>query len=155
MEYSIDARFVNNQLGIRIHFLTTINASDYDEALLFQEELLAGFHRMKWEDSFVAQIENLDNNEQLRNLKYEEMDQLALDSDNTLIVEQFFLDDPDQSKSVIENYIQNVQKEGKHDMKYSSRKYEIPIRVKDLNTGKRITGEFSCLRIEQLIPKSL
>ncbi|MBI3237671.1 MAG: hypothetical protein HYZ43_02315 [Flavobacteriia bacterium] len=154
MEYSIEARFLNKQLEISIYFLTIINAVDTDEAHLFQDELLAGFHRMKWEETFVAPIKEL-YNEQLRISKYVEMDQLALDSDEILEVDQFFFSDPDQSKSVMENYIQKVKKQGKNNVKYSSQHYKIPIRVEDLNTGRRITGEFSYLRIEHLAPKLL
>lgn len=153
MEYSIDARFENKGLGIRIHFLTTINVTDEMEADLFHDELLSGFRRMKWEQ-FHTSLLRIDNNESLKNEKYEELNQIEAKSDNILRIEQYLLENPDQNLSLSENLIKKLKEEGESNSKAFWRNFNIPIEIKDTCTGQKITGEFYYLKIEQLIPKS-
>lgn len=153
MEYSIDARFENKGLGIKIHFLTMINVTDEIEADLFHDELLSGFRRMKWEE-FHTSLLRIDNNETLRNQKYEELNEIELKTDNILRIEQYLLENPDQTKSLTENLIKKLKEEGESSSKVLWRNYNIPIEIRESYSGKRITGEYYYLKIEHLIHKS-
>ncbi len=154
MEYSINARFENKGLGIKIHFLTMINVTDEIEADLFHDELLSGFRRMKWEE-FHTSLLRIDNNETIRNQKYEELNQIETKSDTTLRIEQYLLENPDQTKSLAENLVKKLKEEGEASSKAFWRNFNIPIEIRDSSSGRKITGEFYYLKIEHLIPKSV
>lgn len=70
----------------------------------------------------------------------------------SISIEQFIIENPDQSKSLIENLTDRLLN-GENSTAIIGKKYNIPVRVMDKETRNPIKGDIYYFGIEQLIKK--
>ncbi|MFI1770259.1 hypothetical protein [Thalassobellus citreus] len=151
MEFILDVRFEDNNYNAIIHLVTTLTANSEQEAQLFINELTESFKR---KDILVLNgtFNRIDNNPIFRERQYEYYQFCKSKATATIGIEQFFLENPDQTKSLVENLTEKLLK-GENSTAKIGNEYKIPVRVIDKETRNPINGEFYFMNIEHLIPK--
>lgn len=152
MEYLIDIRFEDKGYQAMIHFVATFSAKDSSEARIFYDELIESFNRKKV-ILFSSTYYRIDHDLELRDRTYEYVEFHKNRSTASIQIEQFYLENPDQTKSLIENLTENLLEGGDGKASIGS-KYNIPVRVLDSKTRNPITGDFFYFTTEHLIPTS-
>lgn len=151
MEFLIDLRFEDKEYRAIVHFVATFLAKDEDEARLFVDELIAGFKR-RGVVIFPSTYKRIDNDLELRERSYE-YHQFCLSRATAHIeIEQFYLENPDQNKSLWDNLLEKFFA-GENSTASIGRKHNIPVRVMDKETRNPILDEFYYFTVEHLIQK--
>lgn len=151
MEFLLEVRFEDKGYNASVHFVTTFTANDEEEAKLFLQELRAGLQRRDLK-IYSVNYSRIDDNPGLRIslLRYYEFHKAI--STATIQIEQFKLENPDQTKNLSENLIEKLFN-GENSTALIGKKYNLPIRVVDKETKSPLRGEIYYLNIEHLIPK--
>lgn len=152
MEFLLDIRFEDKGYQAMVHFVATFSAKDNSEAQIFYHELIESFNRRKVV-LFSSTYYRIDHDPELRDRTYEYVEFQRNRSTASIQIEQFYLENPDQTKSLIENLVENLF-EGGDGTASIGRKYNIPVRVLDSKTRNPITSDFFYFTTEHLIPKS-
>lgn len=152
MEFIIDLKFEDKNYNAIVHFVTTFIAKDNNEAKMFFDELVAGFLRKGVKLYPTSTYSRIDDSPESKKSSYEYYDFYLNNATASIPVEQFFLEDPDQNKSLIENLTSKVLT-GQDSTAIIGQKYQIPVRVTDKETRNIIKGEFYYFYIEHLLPK--
>jgi hypothetical protein len=152
MEYILEIRFDDNNYNAIIHFVTTFTAKSDQEAKLLVDELVDGFNRRKVM-VLSGTYTRIDNNPELRERQYEFYNFYISRATATIQIEQFVLENPDQTKSLVEN-LTNRFFNGENSTALIGKKYNIPVRVMDKKTRNPITADIFYCNIEHLIPKA-
>ncbi len=152
MEYSIELRFEDKNYNAVIHFFSTFTANDDNEAELFCTEIKAGLLRQGVQ---VFQLTNLriGDNPILKERMYEYHNFFLTRATASIKIDQFYVENPDQKKSLYENLTEKLFS-GEDSTANIGRKFDIPVRVLDKDTRNPIAGEFYYFFIEHLIPKT-
>lgn len=151
MEYLIDLQYEDKVYNALIHFVATFHVKCESEAKDFITELISGFTR-KGVIVFTHSCNRIDIDPTLRERSYEYCNYIKQRATASINIEQFFLEAPDQTKSLSENLIENLFN-GKDSLAKIGNTYDIPVRVQDKKTRNPIKGEFYYFTIEHLIPK--
>lgn len=151
MEYLIDLKFEDNGYNATIHFVATFLVKDENEAKLFYNELIAGFKR-RGVVIFYSHCYRIDNNLHLKERSYEYYKFCQKRATDSIQIEQFYVENPDQDKSLYENLLKKFFA-GENSTANIGKKHNIPVRVIDKETRNPIEGEFYYFTIEHLIPK--
>ena len=153
MEFIIDVRFEDNNYNAVIHLVTTLTANSKAEAKLFVDELMEGFRR---QNIIVlnGNYKRIDHDPELMERQYEYYQFCKLRATATIEIEQFIFENPDQTKSLVDNLTNRIVN-GENSTAQIGNKYKIPIRVTDKETRNPIDGEFYFMNIEHLIPKKM
>lgn len=150
MEFILDIRFEDINYNAIVHFITTLEVDSEDKAELFKNELIEGFKR-KGVYVLFGTFHRLDNNPDLRNSQYEYYRFYMSRATATVKIEQFVLENPNQSESLIENLTSKFFN-GEKSTAVIGNEYNIPVRVMDKATRNPIDGDFYYSTIEHLIP---
>jgi len=152
MEYIIEIKFEDKGYNALIHFVSTFVANSEKEARLLVDELVEGFKR---NETFVlsGQYIRIDNNEKQRERQLEYFEFCKARATASIEIEQFLLNKPDQTKTLIDNLTEQFFK-GENATAKIGNKYKIPVRVTDKKTRNPISGEFFYYSVEHLIPKN-
>jgi hypothetical protein len=150
MEYLIDLRFEDKSYNALVHFVATFKVKNVNEASDFVNELLSGFNRRNV-IVFSSNYHQIDNDPILRQRSYEYSQFCQKQATASIQIEQFILEDPDQTKSLADNLIEKLFNGEKSTAKIGA-EYNIPVRVLDKKTRNPISGEFYYFTIEHLIP---
>jgi hypothetical protein len=100
---------------------------------------------------YSVDYSRIDNNSELRLSKLRYHEYCKTIATATINIEQFKLENPDQTKTLSENLIEKVLN-GENSTAQIGRTYNLPIRVLD-KKGKSIRGDIYYLNLEHLIPK--
>ena len=151
MDYLIDLRFEDQGYNAIIHFVTTLTTKNEEDARTFFDELLSGINRR---NVFLLyhSFFRIDNDPILRERSYEYFNFCISRATASIQIDQFILEDPDQSKSLTENMI-NKFFSGENSTATFGKKYNIPVRVLEKGNRNPISGDFYYFAIEQLIPR--
>lgn len=152
MLFLLDIRFEDVGYNALVHLVTTIEANSYHERDLFYNELKAGLLRtgvIILADSCIQ----IDSDPLLYQRQMEYQAFCVKNSTATIMIEQFQLEKPDQSKNLWDNLLSKMFN-GEESTASIGRKYNIPVRVRDKETRNPITHEVYYFGIEHLIPKS-
>lgn len=152
MEYSIEIKFEDANYNAVIHFLTTFIANDDNDAELFCNEIENGLKR-QGVVIFYLTYHRIGDNPELKERIYEYHNFFLARATASIEIEQFFIEDPDQKKSLYQNLVDKLFN-GEVSTANIGRKYNIPVRVQDKNTRNPIAGDFYYFSIEHLIPKN-
>ena len=151
MEYLFDLRFEDPAYNAVIHFATTLVVRDETEANLFFNELIAGFRR-KGIMLFTYSFYRIDHDDFTRQRTYEYLTFCRSIATAQVQVEQFVLENPDQTKSLADNMIDKFFK-GENSTANIGKKLNVPVKVFDKQTKNPIANEFFYFSIEHLIPR--
>lgn len=151
MDYLIDLRFEDNGYNAIIHFVTTFNVANEADAQTFYNELLSSFRRRNVL-LLNSNCYRIDDNPILRERSYEYSNFCRSRATASIQIDQFFLNDPDQTKSLTENLIEKFFN-GENSTAIIGRKHNIPVRVFEKDNRNPISGEFYYFSIEHLIPR--
>ncbi len=152
MEYIIEIKFEDKGYNALIHFVSTFVVNSEEEASLLVNELVEGFKR---NGTFVlsGQCIRIDNDEIQRERQLEYFEFCKDRATASIEIEQFLLNNPDQTKTLIDNLTEQFFK-GEKATANIGNKYKIPVRVTDKKTRNPISGEFFYYSVEHLIPKN-
>jgi hypothetical protein len=105
MEYLIDLKFEDKNYDALVHFVATFVVIEPQEAKIFVDELYAAFERKNIKINIVRYY-RIDNNPELfqRSKDYHNFQNSI--STATIQIEQFHIDNPDQTKTLIENMME-------------------------------------------------
>ena len=151
MEYLIDLKFEDLGYNALIHFVTTLKVNKESEAIVFFDELVSGFTR-KGVIIFTHSYKRIDLDPEIRERSYAYCNFCEKQATASIKIEQFFLDEPDQTKSLTDNLIEKILN-GQNSTARIGKKYEIPVKASNKKTGNPITGEIYYFSIEHLIPR--
>jgi len=152
MEFIIDLRFEDKNYSALVHFVATFVANDNNEAKLFYDELVAGFKR-EGATFFTAHYYRIDNDQELKERTYEYCEFCRKTATASIQIEQFLVENPDQTKSLADNLTQKLFN-GQKATALIGKEYNIPVKVLDKATRNPISGEFYYFTVEHLIPKA-
>lgn len=152
MEFIIDLKFEDINYNAIVHFVSPFYAENDKEAHLFFDELIAGFRRKGITRFFPSTYYRIDDDPEHKERSYEYYEFCKRIATTSLSIEQFYLKNLDQNKSLIENLTENFFT-GENSTASIGRKYNIPVRVQDKQTRNEIIGELYYFSIEHLIPK--
>jgi hypothetical protein len=152
MEFLIDLRFEDKMYNALIHFVATFKVKDQAEAKIFVDELLAGFQRRKIV-IYTIHYYRIDHDEEFRSQKYDYCEYIKSKATAKIQIEQFFVENPDQNKSLVENLMQKFF-EGENSIARIGNKYNLPVIARDLKTRNPIPADFYYFTLEHLIPKN-
>jgi hypothetical protein len=151
MEYLIDLQYEDIGYNALIHFVATFRVNNDNEAKDFINELIAGFSR-RGVIVFTHTCNRIDLDPVMRERSYEYCKYIQQRATAFIKIEQFFLESPNQTKSLSENLIDNLLN-GNDSMANIGKTFNIPVRVSNKKTRNPIQGEFYYFTIEHLIPK--
>lgn len=151
MEYLIEIKYVDVNYNANIHFLTTFNAVDENDALLFYNETISAFSRNKVKIQY-ANYERIDNDPEKKAQFLLRHNQFLQKVNDHVEIEQFFIKDPDQNMSLWENLLKQYKDGDKNANAYEGRKHQIPVNVIDRATFKP-TYDVYYFSVQHLIPK--
>ena len=151
MEYILEIRFDDNNYNAIIHFVTTFTAKSEQEAKFLVDELVEGFNRRNVIVLSGTYI-RIDNNLALRERQYEFYNFCISRATANIQIEQFVLENPDQTKSLVENLTERLFS-GEDSTALIGKKYNISVRVMDKKTRNPISADIFYCNIEHLIPK--
>lgn len=151
MEYLIDLKFEDKNYDALVHFVATFVVIEPQEAKIFVDELYAAFERKNIKINIVRYY-RIDNNPELfqRSKDYHNFQNSI--STATIQIEQFHIDNPDQTKTLIENMMEKYFS-GKDSTTLIGEKYNIPVRVLDKESRNSLTNDIYYFSVEHLIPK--
>lgn len=151
MEYLIDLNFEDKHYDALVHFVATFNVDDEQEAKIFIEELSSAFERRNVKIKLLRYY-RIDNDATLlkRSREYYEFSKSI--STASIQIEQFFLENPDQTKTLVENMMEKFFS-GNDSTATIGAKYNLPVRVLDKETRNALTSDIYYFTIEHLIPK--
>lgn len=152
MEFLIDLKFEDNNYSAIVHFVTTFTVKDNNDAKLFFNELVAGFVRKDVKLYPTSTYYRIDDDLELKERSYEYYDFCIKRATASIPVEQFFIENPNQNISLVDNLTSKVLT-GQNSTAIIGPKFQIPVRVIDKETRNAIKGEFYYFSIEHLIPK--
>ena len=152
MEYLIDLKFEDTNYDALVHFVATFTVNDTIEAKLFADEFKAAFERKKVKINLMRYY-RIDNDEELleRSINYYEFCKSLCTA--SINIEQFLLETPDQTKTLVENMMGNFFS-GKDSTAIIGKKYNFPVRVLDKESRNSLTNDIYYFAIEHLIPKA-
>lgn len=151
MEYLLDVRFEDKNYNAVIHLVTTLTAQSDEEAQVFVNELIEGFKRKKI-TVLHGSYTRIDHDPEFRKSQYEYYKFCLRRATATVKIEQFIFENPDQTKSLVDNLTERLMN-GENSTAKIGKEYNIPIRVTEKETRNQIEGEFFFQNIEHLIPK--
>ncbi|MHA8068815.1 hypothetical protein ACS6L2_05975 [Aquirufa ecclesiirivi] len=151
MEFLIDLRFEDKGYNAIVHFVATFISKDENEAMLFYNDLKAGFKRCGGV-ILLASCYRIDNDKKLKDRSFEYYQFCQNRATATVEITQFILDNPDQNKTLVDNLTERLF-QGKFSTAQLGNKYKIPVRVMDKETRNPISGELYYFTLEHLIPK--
>ena len=151
MEYILEIRFDANNYNAIVHFVTTFTAKSEQEAKFLVDELVKGFNRRSV-IVLSGTCTRIDNNAELRERQYEFYNFYISRATANIQIEQFVLENPDQTKSLVENLTERLFN-GEDSTALIGKKYNIPVRVMDKKTRNPISADIFYCNIEHLIPK--
>ena len=149
MEYFLDMKFEDISYNAIVHVTIIIPVMNENDAKLFKEQILAAFKRKEviiLNLSFYRILEQTEWRESI--IRYHEFS-LRMASAK-IEIDKFYLDNPDQSKTLCENLIEKLF-QGEKATAIIGQKYNIPVRVIDKVTKNIISDELYYFSIEQLI----
>ncbi len=152
MEYIVELRFEDRGYNAVVHFMATFVVQSERDAQLFVDELIAGIKRNGITIFFYVQYNRLDNNPQLKARMYEYYQFYKSRATASIKIEQYLLENPDQTKSLAEN-LSDCFFNGEDCTAMVGPKYNIPVRVTDKSTGNTIAADIFYSTVEHLIPK--
>jgi len=151
MEYILEIRFDDKHYNAIIHFISTFNVESEEDANLFLNELFEGFQR-KGALVLHYTCNRIDNNLELKERQYEYLNFCLSRATASIEVEQFIVENPDQTKSLAENLTEKLFS-GEYSTAKIGNKYNIPVRVMEKGSSNPISSELFYYTIEHLIPK--
>lgn len=151
MEFYLDIRFEDPHYQANVTLITTFVTKDEEEAKLFFEEFVSAFQRRKAKFMY-ANYFRIDQDEISLEKGYEAYKFHLSKSTQSIKVEQFFVESPDQSKSLISNLMDKYFKNEDSTAKIG-REFNLPADVRDKTTGQKVRDEIFYYSIEHLIPK--
>lgn len=150
MEYLIDLKFEDRMYNAIVHFVATFTVKNEYLAESFIKELDAGFKR-KGVVLFPSTYYRIDNDQTLKERSYAYYQFCKNKATAFVDIEQFFLENPDQGKSLVENLTDRLFL-GENSTALIGEKCKIPVRVYNKNTYNPIDAELYYFSIEHLIP---
>jgi hypothetical protein len=151
MEYLIDLKFEDPHYNALVHFVATFTVKNANEARAFIDELIAGFKRKNVE-VYPSRYYRIDNDLALRKRSYEYYNFFRSISTASVEIEQFFIEEPNQTKSLIENLTEKFFG-GEDSIANIGEKYNLPVRVLDKESKNPLYGDIYYFSVEHLIPK--
>jgi hypothetical protein len=153
MEYLLDIRFEDPHYNANVTLIATFAAKDEEDAKLFFNEFVYAFERNNAK-FFYTNHYRIDQDELSFEKGYEAYKFHLSKATQLIKVEQFFVENPNQSKSLIYNLMEKYFK-NEDSMAKVGRELTLPVEVTDKTTGQRIRDEIFYYSIEHLMPKSL
>lgn len=150
MIFLLDIHFEDSNFDVLVHLVTTLDVSTAEEADLFKNELVAALIRNKVDITFCTCIQ-IDNNRELYETQMLGYAKALERATTTILIEQFLLKEPDQSKTLGQNILNKIF-DGEDSVASIGRRYNIPVRVKEKTTGNSFK-EVYYFGLEHLIPK--
>lgn len=151
MEYLIDLKFEDKNYDALVHFVATFVVNTVQEAKNFVKEFSSSFERRDIKIN-ILRYYRIDNDEELLKRSREYHNFQSSISTATIQIEQFFIENPDQTKSLIENMIEKFFS-GEDSTALIGQKYNIPIRVLDKESRNPLSNDIYYFAVEHLISK--
>ncbi|MVN90527.1 hypothetical protein [Mucilaginibacter aquatilis] len=152
MEFAYDVRFLDTHYDALVHFMSTFIVSNYDDAKKFVEEFNAALVR-RGATLYISPYYRIDTDEELKKKTYAMLDFMKGRTNATITVEQFFMQTPDQDRSLSENMTDKFLA-GEESSALIGDKFRVPVRVLDNETREPITADQYFFSIEHLIPRN-
>lgn len=151
MEYLIDLKFEDKNYDALVHFVATFVVNEYKEAKIFVDEMSAAFERKNIKIN-ILRYYRIDNDAELlqRSREYHNFQNSI--STASIQIEQFYIETPDQTKTLIENMMEKFFS-GRDSTALIGKKYNIPVRVLDKESRNSLTNDIYYFSVEHLIPK--
>lgn len=148
MQFIIEIRFEDKDLTAIVHLVTLINIKSEEAMAAFCVELEAAIKR-NGAIVLLSTFLRIDNNPELKERQIEYYRYYLSRATATVKIDEYTIDDPDQSKNVYDNLIEKMYA-GKNAIATEGAKHNIPVRVIDKNSRNPITGEFFYSSIEHI-----
>lgn len=151
MEYLIDLKYEDNGYDAIVHFVATFLVNTSQEAKIFIEELSAAFERRNVKINLLRYY-RIDNDLELLKRSREYHYFQHSNSTAKIQIEQFFVENPNQNKSLYENLTEKLFS-GADSTAVIGEKYNIPVRVINKGSRNSISNDIYYFSVEHLIPK--
>jgi len=144
-------KFEDKHYDALVHFVATFIVSKEQEAKTFVDELSSAFQRK--EVTFkVLRCYRIDNDAELLQLSRDYHNFQHSISTATIKIERFFLENPDQTKTLAENMTEKFFT-GLDSTALIGQKCNIPVRVLEKESRNPLTNDIYYFTVEHLTPK--
>ena len=148
MEFLLEIKFEQQENPVVVHFVTCFNAQNEEVAKSFYEEFLAGLER-KNVILFMSNYRRIDHDAILYNRSHDYVKFMHERANAKVDIDVFFLENPNQSKSVAENQVEKFFA-GEYSIAHLVKKFHVPVKATDKTTREPIMKEFFYCPIEHI-----